>query len=182
MKVFEMHRASKKMQRGQSLVEMVIAFPVLIFLLMGLLDFGRAYFTYIALEEAAAEAALFLAIQPDCATENSGRPQCDDPNNALYRARTSGNGEFDFERTRWNIPYDGAAAGAGFRSPFSQDFDPVTGGNPDSNCTAIGCTVVVQLEYDFPLFTPVIQNFVGDDGIELSVNASQIIVYKLESE
>ena len=174
MKVFEMHRASKKMQRGQSLVEMVIAFPVLIFLLMGLLDFGRAYFTYIALEEAAAEAALFLAIKPDCPAEVSA--ECANPNNALYRARTSGNGEFDFNLTTWNIPFDGAAAADGFRSPFAQN----TAGTTDSNCTAIGCTVIVQLRYDFPLFTPIIQNFVGDDGIELEVQASQIIVFEID--
>ncbi|MEO1646575.1 MAG: TadE/TadG family type IV pilus assembly protein [Chloroflexota bacterium] len=175
MRFFKKQLAPKEGQKGQSLVELALTLPVLLLLLTGLLDLGRAYFTYIALEEAAAEAALFLAIDPDCPDADSA-PECINPNNALYRARTSGNDEFEFALTSWNIPYDGAAAADGFRSPFAQN----AAGTPDSNCTAIGCTVIVQLRYDFPLFTPIIQNFVGDDGIELEVQASQIIVFELD--
>lgn len=168
-----------KSERGQSLVEFALSLPVLLLLLTGLLDLGRAYYTYIALEEAAAEAALFLAIQTDCPNENASRPQCENPNNALYRARTSGNNEFDFSRATWNIPYDGAAQAAGFRSPFGQD----DVGSPASDCTAIGCTVIVQVEYEYELLTPVIDRMAeaitGGEGIILTVQASQIIVFEL---
>lgn len=55
----------KKDQEGQSLVEVAIAMPLLILILAGILDLGRAYFTYIALTDAAAEGAAFAAIHPN---------------------------------------------------------------------------------------------------------------------
>ena len=51
-------------QKGQSLVEVAVALPVLLLILLGILDLGRAYFTYIALADAAAEGAAFGAIHP----------------------------------------------------------------------------------------------------------------------
>ena len=39
----------KKGQRGQSLVEVTLALPVLLLILAGILDVGRAYFTFISL-------------------------------------------------------------------------------------------------------------------------------------
>jgi Flp pilus assembly protein TadG len=54
----------KKDQRGQSLVEVALAMPVLLLVLAGILDVGRAYFTYVALSDAAAEGAAFAAVHP----------------------------------------------------------------------------------------------------------------------
>jgi uncharacterized membrane protein len=54
----------KKGQRGQSMVEVALAMPVLLLILAGILDVGRAYFTYISLSDAAAEGAAFAAIHP----------------------------------------------------------------------------------------------------------------------
>ena len=55
----------KSDQKGQSLVEVAVALPVLLLILLGILDLGRAYFTYIALADAAAEGAAYGAIHPD---------------------------------------------------------------------------------------------------------------------
>jgi Flp pilus assembly protein TadG len=52
-------------RKGQSLVEVAIAMPLLLLILMGILDLGRAYFTYIALSDAAAEGAAYAAIHPE---------------------------------------------------------------------------------------------------------------------
>jgi Flp pilus assembly protein TadG len=54
----------KRDQKGQSLVEVAIAMPLLILIVAGILDLGRAYFTYIALTDAAAEGAAYAAIHP----------------------------------------------------------------------------------------------------------------------
>ena len=56
-------------QEGQSLVEVAISFSLLVLLLGGLVDLGRAFFIFIALEDAAGEAALFAPIEPDCPYE-----------------------------------------------------------------------------------------------------------------
>ena len=54
----------EKNEKGQSLVEVALAMPLLIIIMMGILDLGRAYLTYIALSDAAAEGAAYAAIHP----------------------------------------------------------------------------------------------------------------------
>jgi Flp pilus assembly protein TadG len=80
--------------RGQSLVEFSIAMVFLLVLLMGVLDLARAYFTYLALKDAAAEGAYFASAFPQC-TDADGfdalnpSPACADPNNVPVRVVTS---------------------------------------------------------------------------------------------
>ena len=85
-----MHGRGKKHEKGQSLVEFALSLPILILILSGLIDIGRVYFAYIFLEEAAAEAALYMSLHPDCVNATSLPTGCEDPNNALWRAQYSG--------------------------------------------------------------------------------------------
>ncbi len=52
-------------QRGQSLVEFALLFPILIMLLLGLVDFGRVYYVAVAINDAADEGATYAAIRPN---------------------------------------------------------------------------------------------------------------------
>lgn len=52
-------------EKGQSIVEMALLFPLLMLLLMGLLDLGRAYYVIVALRDAAEEGAIYASIQPE---------------------------------------------------------------------------------------------------------------------
>ena len=56
-------------ERGQSLVEVALAMPLLILIVMGILDLGRAFYAYVALSDAAAEGAAYAAIHPDDTTQ-----------------------------------------------------------------------------------------------------------------
>jgi len=47
---------------GQGMVELVIVLPLLLTILFGTLDLGRAFYTYIALTNAAREAARYAAV------------------------------------------------------------------------------------------------------------------------
>ena len=53
-----------KSERGQSLVEFTFGAIVLIVLLVGMVDFGRAFYTYVALRDAAQEGAVYGSICP----------------------------------------------------------------------------------------------------------------------
>jgi hypothetical protein len=172
-----MFKRAQKKELGQALVEMAITAPILILILSGLLDLGRLYYTFIALEEAAAEAARYLAISPNC--EDTSDPdttdvgnECIDPNNALYRGLRAGNDEYDATKLTWNIPYNATAIANGFDDPFEQ-----CGG-----FVSIGCVVTVQLDYEFEFLTPGIQNIsvavTGGTGIVLRVQATEIMVYE----
>jgi Flp pilus assembly protein TadG len=59
-----MTHTNNRKSRGQSLVEVALVLPILVMLLLGLLDFGRAYYTIVALRDAADEGAAFGATNP----------------------------------------------------------------------------------------------------------------------
>lgn len=50
--------------RGQALVELALVLPLLLLMFMGLVDIGRIVFTYIALEDAVQEGALYASYEP----------------------------------------------------------------------------------------------------------------------
>jgi Flp pilus assembly protein TadG len=54
----------RKKLRGQSIVEVALVLPILVMMMMGLLDFGRAYYTIVALRDAADEGAVHGASNP----------------------------------------------------------------------------------------------------------------------
>jgi hypothetical protein len=51
-------------RRGQSLVELALALPVLLLLMLGTIDLGRMFFNYIELRNAVREGAAYLARNP----------------------------------------------------------------------------------------------------------------------
>jgi TadE-like protein len=80
----------RRSERGQGLVEFALMLMFLTVLLMGVLDLGRAYFSYLALKDAAQEGAYFGSAFPQCQTlqpppNNSVYQGCNDPNNIPYR-------------------------------------------------------------------------------------------------
>lgn len=135
-------------ERGQSLVEFAVGLVVILVILCGLLDLGRAYFIYVALEDGAGEAALYLSINPECRYASDG-VACADPNNAEFRARNAGGLNVDW--THANIIIERPALGVG---------EPVS----------------VTVEYPFPLVTPLIPRIVGSETITLTAKASQITI------
>ncbi len=84
---------------GQALVEFSLMMVFMVVLLMGVLDLGRAYFTYLALKDAAAEGAYFGSVYPQCVDadgmdvdgdglENDGAA-CADDHNVQHRVQHS---------------------------------------------------------------------------------------------
>jgi Flp pilus assembly protein TadG len=53
-----------KPERGQGLIELAIALPVLLLLLLGVLDLGRAYYALVSLKDAVGEGAQYAAAYP----------------------------------------------------------------------------------------------------------------------
>ena len=152
-KLFSKHKSN--LESGQSLIEMALGLVILLLLLSGLLDLGRVYFVYVALEDGAGEAALYLAINPACPTAAAGS-QCADPNNAEYRARFGGGSEVD-----WSI------------ATIKIDIPTDALGN---SVYDVGEPVSVTIEYPFQLLTPIIPKIAGLNPITLYTHASQVII------
>ncbi|HWS24739.1 MAG TPA: TadE family protein [Anaerolineales bacterium] len=56
--------------RGQSLVEFVISFMLLIVLLLGTFEFGYAFFYWITIRDGAQEGATYASLHPDSSCQN----------------------------------------------------------------------------------------------------------------
>ena len=55
---------SKRPEKGQSMVELALTITMLMILLAGVVDLGRAFFTYMAMRDAAQEGAAYGSINP----------------------------------------------------------------------------------------------------------------------
>lgn len=62
------HKKCFRNGRGQSLVEVALVLPILLIIMLGLLDFGRAYYIQVALRDAADEGAVYASIRPNDTT------------------------------------------------------------------------------------------------------------------
>jgi len=60
---------SKQKEHGQSMVELALTITILMVLLAGTIDLGRAFFTWLAMRDAAQEGASYGSINP---TDNAG--------------------------------------------------------------------------------------------------------------
>ncbi len=56
----------RKMSRGQSLVEFALSVPFLILIFCGVVDLGRAYFSWVQLQSAITEGTHWAATYPSC--------------------------------------------------------------------------------------------------------------------
>ncbi len=139
-------------ERGQSLVEFALAMPMLLIMLLGTLDVGRMYFTFIAIQNAAGEGALYAAINPKCIHASDG-PECADPNNAEYRAKhESPAGAVDWQRITIEIE---PADRSGLRE-----------GDP----------IAIVVRYDYDILTPIVSPLFEDGRLRLTARAVQDVL------
>jgi len=64
-------RHPRNTELGQSLVEFSMVLPIFLVLIFGLVDFGRAFYAWLIVTEAAREGARAAAVQGDASTVNS---------------------------------------------------------------------------------------------------------------
>ena len=85
-----MKRDKNRWERGQSFVEMAFGMVVLVILLGGLIDLGRAFLILVSVENAAGEGALFGATHPVCLTDDHSITRCVGDENVVARVQEEG--------------------------------------------------------------------------------------------
>ncbi len=79
-------RTSRRNRRlGQSLVEFALVAPLLLLVFAAAADLGRAFYGYVAVENAAKEGAFYGSRVPLC--DDDSAPQCANPNNVEWRVQ-----------------------------------------------------------------------------------------------
>jgi Flp pilus assembly protein TadG len=122
--------------RGQALVELALALPVLLLIFMGLFDFGRAVFAYNSLSNAAREGARVAIVDQ---TVNGGVPV--------------GATEAANQATGLGLnPADAAQVQVSYLMP------DLTG---PCATRSLGCIAEVSVHYQFQAITPIVGGVIG---------------------
>ena len=149
---------TKTRSRGQGLVEFALVLPILLVVFAAAADFGRAFYAYVAIENAVKEGAVYGARNPLCATPTTA---CIDPNNVQWRVRNE---------TKV-INQDGTQL-----NPTIECQDGTTGvAHADlRDCTA-GDRYVVRLSYQFNMITPILGAMLGN-SVTLSSQSTATVL------
>jgi Flp pilus assembly protein TadG len=164
-------RTGGRRTRGQAVVELAVAAPLLFLMLWGMIDFGRAYFQYIALVNAARDGARFAATSFISGSSTDPAPQ----GTIQGRVQIAAGG--------LTVPNDGThivvqfydthcAAGCATTPKLCAHWDfatakiawdpgysaPLAG---TQSCPFEGDAVKVTAKYDFKPTTPLIGNILG---------------------
>lgn len=151
----------RQSERGQSLVEMSLMMVILLTILSAVLDLGRGFYSYIAIQNAAGEGALYAAINPRCphATSVATGFTCTNPNNVDYRAKN--------ESPAGGLIDTARLAVAVFYADGTSDYSAVN--------TLEGHPIRVQVQYRFRLIGPFSAVFPNGELI-FTANAVQNIL------
>ena len=146
-------------ERGQSLVELAISFIVIMILLSGAVDLGRAFFTYVAIRDAAQEGATYASTNPT------------DTASIHTRAQQSSDSPIDFANdpnVTFLPPVPSPPSG-----PKCSGFYEVGGVNK-------AYAVTVEIWYEFPismaLIQPIVQAITGENYIILKASSTYTII------
>lgn len=145
-------RQNESSESGQSLIEFAVGLVVVLILLAGIVDIGRAFFTYLSLRDAAQEGAAYASICPDDVTKIENR----------------------IENTS-SQPVDFSAANIEIACKIVEN--GVELGDCGGGSVAPGKGVRVRITYkDFPITMPFLGTILGTQAFDLSADATDTIL------
>ncbi|MBV6391951.1 MAG: hypothetical protein KPEEDBHJ_01167 [Anaerolineales bacterium] len=143
-------------ERGQSLVELAVALPVILLILLGSLDFGMALFSYSIIRDAAQEGALYASINPGNREQIESRAR-----NILPREDDEG---------IFSSPLD-------LRDTDKVNVEIIVKGRECEGVTRGTANYIqVRVTYLYPILMPFTGNIIGSDTIRLRAAASNVIL------
>jgi len=163
-----MDKTRNRTEKAQSLVELAVSLTFLLLLVAGVVDLGRAFFTYIALRDAAQEGAVYAAI----AREDQADPfLCDisDSPTQSIEARIKGTSNtqiVDLTQTLVDISFLTYDGNGNVISKVPCDSATTTNTNA---CALRGVQVYVTYQ-DFPLAVPFLGTILGRQTIRIQAS------------
>lgn len=143
-------------ERGQSLVELSVSLVLLLLLLVGLVEFGMAFFQFVQLRDAAQEGALYGSMNPsDCTNiENRIKGASNSPVN-LNGSDVTITTTIIHDLTGNEYPCGSAGA-----APY--------------DCEGNG--IKVRVSYDHQIFMPMLPAIIGQSTIPLNATVTDTIL------
>lgn len=148
------HPKGRNGEKGQSLIEVAIALPVILLILLGTFDFGMALFSYSILKDAAQEGALYGSINPGNKAEIENRAR-----HILPRE----------EGILYSSPIDlrDSAIVVNIRT---------IGGACQGVSGNVANRVQVKVTYQYDILTPFVSEVIGTETIQLTSTATNVIL------
>ncbi|MFH1185429.1 MAG: TadE family protein [Chloroflexota bacterium] len=159
-------RRAKHSGQGQSLVELSISLTVMLLLLSGAVTFGMAFFSYVAMRDAAQEGALYGSFNPYEDSNGNGSYDSLEPVNLAgirERVRASSTSPVDFS--------DASVIPDGYITALA-----VTGNACEGSVGGVTNSVRVTVEYDFPVFMPFVGAIIGGQTIHMTATVADTIL------
>ena len=155
-------RIQNEKESGQSLVELAVSFTLIVLVLAGAVDFGRAFFAVIALRDAAQEGVIYASVHP---SDVAGIEQ---------RVQESSDSPINMK----NIPNTDIDISYNINGAFYSELSTATkcagfydaGGTTDSNW------VEVSVEYPFTFTMPMIQEIFPGGILRLRIQDTHTIL------
>ena len=146
---------SRRLEKGQSLVELAISFPVMLLLLLGTIDFGMALYSFLIIRDAAQEGALYGSFNPNNRVQIESRARNIAPNdtNALFFFPVELNNKDDVQISI---------------STSAENCQGMTHGRIN--------TITVSASYKYPMLMPFAQQVIGSRSIPLTATATNVIL------
>jgi hypothetical protein len=153
-------------EAGQSLVELALSFMLIVLILAGAIDLGRAFFAVIALRDAAQEGVIYASINPDDVSGIERRVQ--DTSDSPIDMDNIPASDIDIS---WNINGTTCVEGQ-----VSSPCDAKCAGFYDNAGTTESNWVEVQVEFDFQFSMPIIPEFFPGGQLRLRVADTHTIL------
>lgn len=146
---------NRKLERGQSLVELAISLPVILLLMLGTLDFGMATYAYLVIRDAAQEGALYGSINPNSQQEIENRTRNISPVNPEG---------YTFTPVELQ----------------NKDLVEVTIKTSGKKCQGITNGIInsitVNVTYQYSLIIPLAEIIIGSNNIALAATSTNVII------
>ena len=172
---------------GQNLVEFALLLPLLMYILMGIMQFGLIFATYLTINNASREGARWGSIyiydntlsqaQNDAARNNGLLDRLADARGILNINRTANTTNFAASAATWTSGTTASGAGAACLVPSGTTlevwydngdtllcYDYTTTDGP--NTTRKGYFLYVESYYHLQVFMPLLQPFLPDDPVK----------------
>jgi Flp pilus assembly protein TadG len=146
----------KLVQTGQSMVEFALALTLMMTLLAGAVDLGSAFFSFIAIRDAAQEGALYGSIAAVIDTNHNGKYDTGEPLNTaaiVNRVRQSSTQPVNLA-----------------------DTSKVTVSVEATNPPCAGGGIKVTVSYDYQLTMPLVGAIIGSQTIPVSASVTDTIL------
>jgi Flp pilus assembly protein TadG len=156
----------QRRQSAQALTEFALILPVLMLILLGVVDFGRVFYYWTSIANAAREGARYGTTHPTAITSTCKA----EPNNVKYRVKQEAGTTMVIGDSNIAVYWVDATTGA--KTDAAANCNPLPG---DQRIYQNPNAVRVDVNYDFRAITPLISSFWGGGALRIASSTTMVI-------